>query len=70
MVDSPVKFVNLEVPRETVWRNIRKIFERLGIRVYIFRGRIEIRGFIPTEVIDIPIVGDVINRRAIVPSAY
>jgi len=69
MVDSPVKFVNLEVPRETVWRNIRKIFERLGIRVYIFRDRVEIRGFIPTEVIGIPIVGDGINRGAIIPSA-
>ena len=69
MVDSPVQFANLEVPRETVWRNIRKIFKWLGIRVYVFRDRVEIRGFIPTEVIDIPIVGDVISRGAIIPSA-
>ncbi len=68
MVDNPVQFINLEVPREIVWRNIRKIFERLGIRVYVFRDRVEIRRFIPTEVIDIPIVGDVINRGAITPS--
>ncbi len=53
-----------------MWRNIRNIFKWLGIRVYVFHDRVEIRGFIPTEVIDIPIVGDVINRGAIIPSAY
>ena len=68
MVDSPVQFANLEVPRKSVWRNIRNIFEWLGIRVYVFRDRVEIRGFIPTEVIDIPIVGDGINKWAIIPS--
>jgi len=59
---------NFEVPRETVWRNIRRILEWLGIRVYIFRDRIEIRGFIPTEVIDVSGAGNATNRGSIIPS--
>ena len=35
-----------------------KILEWLGISVFVFRDRVEIRGFIPTEVIDIPCVGN------------
>jgi len=42
----------------------------LGIKVFIFRDRVEIRGFIPTEVIDIPGIGEGINRGAIIPSPY
>ncbi len=44
---------NLEVPRDVIWRNIRDIFDRFGIKVYIFLDRVEIRGYIPTEVIDV-----------------
>jgi hypothetical protein len=32
----------------------RRTFEGLGIKMYVFRDRVEIRGFIPTEVMDIP----------------
>jgi hypothetical protein len=60
---------NLEVSRETVWRNIRRVFERLGIKVYVFHDRVEIRGFIPTEVIDIPGSGKGTNRGPIIPLA-
>jgi len=56
----------MEVPREMVLKNIRSAFERLVIRVYVFRDRLEIRGFIPTEVIDIP---NSVNRgEAIIPT--
>jgi hypothetical protein len=44
----------MEFPREKVRQNIRRTFEGLGIKVYVFRDRVEIRGFIPTEVMDIP----------------
>ncbi len=57
---------NLESPKETVWQNIRSIFKWLGIKVFIFRDRVEIRGFIPTEVIDIPGIGEGVNRAAII----
>ena len=67
MVDGPAQS-NFEVPRQMVLRNIRGIFDWLGIRVYLFRDRVEIRGFIPTEVIDIASVGDGVNRGAIIPS--
>jgi len=68
IVDSPVQFANLEVPREILWRNIGNIFKWLGIRVYVFRDRVEIRGFIPTEVIDIHGGGNGLDRGAIIPS--
>ncbi len=62
MVDGPEVSSNFEVPRETVWQNIRGIFQRFGIRVYVFHDRVEIRGFIPTEVMDIPRGTDHIKR--------
>ena len=45
---------NFEVTRDTIWKNIREIFNRLNIKVYVFNDRVEIRGHIPTEIIDIP----------------
>jgi hypothetical protein len=57
-----------EVP-QAVWQNIRGIFETFGIRVYVFRDRVEIRGFIPTEVMDIPPEGDRIRGEVSIPSA-
>ena len=68
MVDGPTASSNLEVPREMVWQNIRRIFESFGIRVYVFHDRVEIRGFIPTEVMDIPRGGDRTSGEAIIYS--
>lgn len=48
MVDGPPR-PNAEVSRQTVLQNIRCVFELLQIRVYIFRNRIEMKGFIPRE---------------------
>lgn len=39
---------------DTIWRNIRETFNRLNIKVYVFKDRIEIKGLIPTEIIDLP----------------
>jgi hypothetical protein len=68
MVDGPGSSA-AEVPKEMVRQNIRGIFESLSIMVYIFRDRVEIRGFIPTEVMDIPSGGDRIRGGSIIPSA-
>jgi len=68
MVDGPVQS-NFEVPWETVLGNVRSIFKWLGIRIYIFRDRVEIRGFIPAEVINIPGLSKSINRGPIIPSS-
>jgi hypothetical protein len=54
IVDGPEVNWNFEVTRDTIWRNIRDIFNRLNIKVHIFNDRVEIRGRIPTETIDIP----------------
>jgi hypothetical protein len=54
IVDGPQVNSNFEIARDTIWRNIRETFERLDIKVYIFNDRVEIRGYIPTEVIPIP----------------
>jgi site-specific DNA recombinase len=67
MVDGPGSSA-AEVPREMVWQNIRRTFETFSIRVYVFRDRVEIRGFIPTEVMDIPRGGDRIRGGSIIPS--
>jgi hypothetical protein len=54
IVDGPEVSSNLEITRDAIWRNIRETFERLNIKVHIFNDRVEIRGYIPTEVIPIP----------------
>ena len=58
-----------EFPREKVRQNIRRTFEGLGIKVYVFRDRVEIRGFIPTEVMDIPGETGYATGGAIISSA-
>jgi hypothetical protein len=54
VVDGPEVNSNFEVTGETIWSNIRDIFNRLNIKVYVFKDKVEIRGNIPTEIIDIP----------------
>jgi site-specific DNA recombinase len=68
IVDGPEVNSNLEITRDTIWRNIREIFERLNINVYIFNDRAEIRGYIPTEVIPIPYEARSRKRGAIICS--
>ena len=46
---------DFEITRDAIKNNIREIFDRLGIKVYLFRDRIEIRGYIPTEVLGMPL---------------
>ncbi len=68
MVDSPPRS-NAEVSRKTVLQNIRRVFELLQIRVYIFRDRIEMKGFIPTGIIEIPYGDDGQEKDLNTPSS-
>ena len=69
IVDGPEVNWNFKVTRDTIWRNIRDIFNRLNIKVYIFNDRVEIRGRIPTETIDIPQEATHPKREPIICSA-
>lgn len=69
IVDGPEAISNLEITRDIIWRNIREVFDRLGIKVYIFRDRIEIRGYMPTEVIEAPEGANTSGGGAIIGSA-
>ena len=69
MVDGPPRS-NAEVSRQTVLENIRRVFELLQVRVYVFRDRIEMRGFIPRGIIEIPYGDDGQEKDLIIPSSY
>jgi hypothetical protein len=45
---------NAEVSRETVHRHIRRVFEALQIKVYVYRDRVEMKGFIPSGTAKVP----------------
>jgi len=53
IVDSSPRS-NAEVSRQTVLQDIRRVFELLQVRVYVFRDRIEMKRFIPTGITEIP----------------
>ena len=60
---------NAEVSRETVYQNIRHVFELLQIRVYVFRDRIEMKGYFPKGTIEIPYEDDSEEKVSIIPSS-
>jgi len=68
MVDDHVSSP-LEFPREMVWQTIRGFFESFDIKVYMFRDRVEIRGLIPTEVLDVPGHTERARKESIISSA-
>ena len=39
---------------EVITRNRRGILQKFGVKVYVFKDKIEIRGFIPTQVLPLP----------------
>jgi hypothetical protein len=70
IVDGPEVNSSLEVKRDTIWRNIRGAFDQLDINFYVFNDRIEMRGHIPAERIDLPQEADrSLRRGAIIGSA-
>ena len=69
MVDGHARS-NTEVSRGTVYQNIRRVFELLQIKVYVFRDRIEMKGFIPKGIIEIPFGDDRQEKDSIIPSSW
>jgi len=69
MVDAPEVPSLLEVSRDRVWQTIRGFLESFKIKVYVFRDRVEIRGLIPIEVLEIPRGTVRVKREAIISSA-
>ncbi len=69
MIDGPPRS-NAEVSRQTVYQNIRNVFESLQVRVYVFRDRIEMKGFIPNGTIEVPYEDDGEEKDLIIPSPY
>ncbi|MFC1957823.1 zinc ribbon domain-containing protein [Chloroflexota bacterium] len=68
MVDGPPQS-NAEASRKTVLQNIRRVFELLQIRVYVFRDKIEMKGFIPKGSIGIPYEDDDEEKDSIILSS-
>ncbi|MFC1976967.1 hypothetical protein ACFLWS_01680 [Chloroflexota bacterium] len=68
-VDGPPRS-NAEVSRQTVPQNIRRVFELLQVRVFVFRDRIEMKGFIPTGIIGIPYGDDGQEKDSIIPASF
>jgi len=68
MVDAPEVCSVLQVPRDRVWQTIQGFLESLDIKVYVFRDRVEIRGLIPTEVLEMPHGTVPLKREAIISS--
>jgi site-specific DNA recombinase len=66
MVDAPEVPSHLEVSRDRVWQTIRGFLESFKIKVYVFRDRVEIRGLIPIEVLEIPRGTVHVKREAII----
>lgn len=50
-INPPQGFWESEDPGEVIHNNVRALLQKLGIRVYVFRDRIEIRGLIPVQVL-------------------
>jgi len=64
----PEGFWFSENPGEVIKKNIRAILQKFGIRVYMFRDRIEVRGLIPSQIIKTAIGDERPNRESIIPS--
>ena len=54
-------------PVEVVKKNIRAILQKFGIRVYMFRDRIEVRGLIQSQIIKTAIGDEPPSRELIIP---
>lgn len=67
-INPPEGFWMSENPGETIKKNMRAILQKLGIRVYVFRDRIELRGLIPSQVIKTSSEAKHLNRELIIPS--
>lgn len=57
-------------PQETMMKNMRAILQEFDTKIYVFPDKVEIRGFIPTQVIDVPEGPIWSHRERDIHSAY
>ena len=56
-IDAPTGFWQCKNPREQdekIKRNLRAILQLFNVKVYVFPNRVEIKGAIPMQMLDIP----------------
>ena len=67
-IGPPEGFWVSQNPVEVIKKNIHAILQKFGIRVYVFRGRIEVRGLIQSQIIKTAIGDKPPSRELIIPS--
>ena len=67
-IGPPEGFWGSQNPVEVIKKNIHAILQKFGIRVYVFRGRIEVRGLIQSQIIKTAIGDKPPSRELIIPS--
>ncbi|MFC2056635.1 hypothetical protein ACFLTO_03585 [Chloroflexota bacterium] len=68
VIDPPKDFRCSENPIEIIKKNICTILQKFGIRVYVFRDRIEVRRLIQSQIIKTTIGDKPPSRELIIPS--
>jgi len=53
-IDAPEGFWESSNRREVITKNRRGMLQKFGVRLYVFKEKMEIRGFIPTQVLSVP----------------
>ena len=69
-IDAPTGFWECDDPKkrdETIKRNMRSILQLFSIKVLVYPERVEIKGAIPTEVLDRP-TGDKSDTAPVISS--
>ena len=67
-INPPEGFWCSENKGEIIKNNIRSLLQNFGIKVYVFKDRIEVQGLIPTEIISLSSETKRSDRELIIPS--
>jgi len=67
-INPPEGFWYSDNRGEIIKNNIRSLLQNFGIKVYVFKDRIEVRGLIPTETISLSSETKHSDRELIIPS--
>ena len=66
-INPPEGFWYSENRGEGIKNNIRSLLQNFGIKVYVFKDRIRVRGLIPTEIISLSSKVKRLDRELIIP---
>ena len=67
-INPPEGFWSSENKGESIKNNIRSLLQNFGIKVCVFKDRIEVRGLIPTEIISLSSETKRSDRELFIPS--